>query len=79
VNEENPTMAAKKSGEPLKLGDLVKIRHSGFKRARVVELRGPLAPGGKQVYRVIVRRKPTPMYIELTEDDVELIPADPEP
>jgi hypothetical protein len=69
-------MAAKKSGEPLKLGDLVKIRYSGFKRGRVVELRGPLGPGGKQVYRIIVRRKPSPMYIELPEDLVELIPKE---
>ena len=32
-------MAGKKASEPLKVGDLVKIRNSGFKRARIVELR----------------------------------------
>jgi hypothetical protein len=74
--EEILTMAAKKSDEPLKLGDLVKIRNYGINPGRIVELRGPLGPGGKQVYRVIVRRKPSPMYIELTEDDLELLPKE---
>lgn len=67
-------MAVKKDTPSLKLGDLVTIRHSGIKRGRIVELRGPLAPGGKQVYRVIVRRKP--VYIELTEDQLVLIPVE---
>jgi hypothetical protein len=69
-------MTTKKGAPSLKLGDLVKIRHSGRKRGRIVELRGPLAPGGKQVYRVLVRRKPTPVYIELVEDQLVLIPAE---
>jgi hypothetical protein len=60
----------------LKLGDLVKIRHSGRRRGRIVELRGPLGPNGAQIYRVIVRRKPTPAYIEVREDQLELIPAE---
>ena len=42
---------------------------------RIVELRGPLGPGGVQVYRVLVRRKPEPKYIELMEDQLELVPA----
>jgi hypothetical protein len=69
-------MALKKVAQPLKLGDLVTIRHSGRKRGRIVELWGPLAPGGKQVYRVIVRKKPTPVYIDLPEDLLALIPAE---
>jgi hypothetical protein len=69
-------MAVKKNAStPLKLGDRVKIRHSD-RRGRIVELRGPLGPGGKQVYRVRVRRKPTPVYIELLEDQLVLIPAE---
>jgi hypothetical protein len=60
----------------LELGDLVKIRHSGWRRGRIVELRGALGPGGSQIYRVIVRRKPTPAYIELREDQLEAIPAE---
>ncbi|HEY5312686.1 MAG TPA: hypothetical protein VIK18_09200 [Pirellulales bacterium] len=69
-------MAAKKKVVPaLKVGDLVKIRNYAKKRGMIVELRGALAPGGKQVYRVIVRRKPKPVYIELRED--QLVPANP--
>jgi hypothetical protein len=69
-------MARKKSDEPLKPGDLVKIRNYGIQPGRIIELRGPLGPGGKEVYRVIVRRKPSPMYLELTEDEMELIPKE---
>jgi hypothetical protein len=57
------------------LGDRVKIRLSGGLRGRVVELRGPLGPGGVQIYRVLVRRKPKPTYIELREDQLALAPA----
>jgi hypothetical protein len=39
------------------------IRHSGHKRAKIVEWWGPLGPGGVGVYRVMVRRKPKPVYI----------------
>jgi hypothetical protein len=59
----------------LDLGDRVKIRHSGGLRGRIVELRGPLEPGGVQIYRVRVRREPEPSYIELREDQLELAPA----
>jgi hypothetical protein len=45
------------------------------RRGRIVELRGPLGPGGTQIYRVRVRRKPTPVYIELREDQRVPIPA----
>jgi hypothetical protein len=70
-------MATNKPAEPqpLKVGDLVKIRNSGYGRVRIVELRGPLGPGGKQVYRVRVRRKPTPAYIEVLEDQLEAVPS----
>jgi hypothetical protein len=68
-------MSEKNDAEPLKVGDLVTIHNSGFKRARIVELRGALGPGGKQVYRVRVRRKPTPAYIEVLEDQLALIPV----
>jgi hypothetical protein len=74
--EEDVTMAEKKVSQALKVGDTVKIHHYGIPRGKIVELRGPLAPGGKEVYRVIVRRKPKPMYIEVIEDEVELIPPE---
>jgi hypothetical protein len=67
-------MDEKKVSPTFKLGDMVKIRHYGINPAKIVELRGPLAPGGKQVYGVIVRSKPKPVYLEVTEDQITLIP-----
>jgi hypothetical protein len=58
-----------------KAGEIVRIRYSGVKRAKIVELRGPLGPGGTQVYRVIVRRKPKPIYVEVTEDQMVRLPV----
>jgi hypothetical protein len=69
-------MSAEKAESHLMVGDRVKIPLSGFKKGRVVEVRGPLGPGGKQVYRVRVRRKPSPVDIELTEDQIVLIPPE---
>ena len=67
-------MAAKKKvARTLKVGDIVRIRNYANNRGKIVELRGALAPGGKQVYRVMVRRKPKSVYIELRED--QLVPA----
>ncbi len=56
-----------------KLGDRVRIRHSSL-RGRIVECRGPLGPGGAQIYRVRTRGKPSPAYIEVREDQLRLIP-----
>ena len=68
-------MATQKLTEPLKLGALVKIRNSGYVRARIVELRGPLGPNGARVYRVRVRKRPRPAYIEVLEDQLEAVPS----
>lgn len=68
--------ARKKVGVPFKLGDKVEIRHADGLRGRIVELRGPLGPRGALVFRVRVRRKPKPAYIELREDQLVLIPAE---
>jgi hypothetical protein len=57
------------------LGDRVKIHRSGGMRGRIVELLAPLGPGGVQIYRVLVRRKPESTYIELREDQLQLAPA----
>ena len=59
-----------------KHGDLVRIRDSDFQRVRIVELRGPLGPGGAQIYRVRLRRKPSPSYTEVREDQLELVPRE---
>jgi hypothetical protein len=67
-------MSAKKDAEPFKLGEIVKLRYSGFKRARIIELFGALGPGGKHVYRVRVRSKPTPKDIDVLEDQLIRLP-----
>jgi hypothetical protein len=54
----------------------VKIRNSGYGRARIVEFRGPLGPNGARVYRVQVRKKPHPAYIEVLENQLETVKAD---
>jgi hypothetical protein len=72
---EDLAMAKQKLMPLLKLGDRVRILHSAGLQGRIVELRGPLGPGGMQIYRVRVRRKPRPTYIELREDQRQLVPA----
>ncbi|HZW31676.1 MAG TPA: hypothetical protein VFF52_13265 [Isosphaeraceae bacterium] len=62
-----------KSAFVFNLGDRVKIGRSGGLCGRIVELRGPLGPRGEQIYRVMFRRKPRPAYIEVREDQLELI------
>ena len=64
-------MTSNNAGEPLKIGTLVKIRDSGYGPARIVEYRGPLGPGGARIYRIRVRKKPRPAYIEVREDQLE--------
>jgi hypothetical protein len=62
--------------EPLQIGTTVKIRDSGYGPAQIVEYRGELGPKGARVYRLRVRKKPIPAYIEVLEDQIEAIPAD---
>ena len=58
-----------------KLGDRVRILQSEFPPGRIVELRGPLGPGGAEVIRVRLWRKPRPHDIEVLADQLEAIPA----
>jgi hypothetical protein len=67
-------MPEKKPVEPFKVGDLVKIRYSGFKRARIIEERGPIGPGGQLAFRVRVRRKPRPKDIDVLEEQLVHLP-----
>jgi hypothetical protein len=64
-------MATQDSTEPLALGTIVRIRNSGYGRAKIIEYRGPLGPKGVRVYRLLVRSKP-PAYIEVTEEQLEI-------
>jgi len=59
-----------------KYGDRVRILHSGNQRGRIVELRGPLAPGGVQVYRVRIHGRLKPTYAEVREDQLTVLPAE---
>jgi hypothetical protein len=75
--QEKPAFVFKLGGR-FKLGDRVKIRRSGGLRGRIVELHGPLGPGGAQIYRVMFRRRPRPAYIDVREDQLVLAPAETE-
>jgi hypothetical protein len=66
-------MAFQEATEPLKAGTVVRIRESGFHRAKIAEYRGPLGPKGARVYRVLVQRKPRPMYLEVLEEQLEVL------
>lgn len=57
-----------------KLGDRVRIRYSKL-RGRVIELRGPLGPGGSQIYRLRLNLRPGPSEIEVREDQLVLLPV----
>ncbi len=59
--------------EPLSVGTVVKIINSGYERARIAEYRGPLGPKGARVYRVLVQEKPKRTYIEVREDQLEVL------
>jgi hypothetical protein len=73
--KEDLTMAKLKPAPLLKLGDHVRVLHHPKMSGRIVELRGPLGPGGAQIYRVRFPRKPKSMYIELREDQLIPIPT----
>jgi hypothetical protein len=60
--------------EPLKVGTIVRVRNSGWGRARIVEFRGPLGPKGANVYRIQVAKKPA-AYTEVLEEQLEVEPA----
>jgi len=59
--------------QPLRVGTVVKILNSGYGRARIAEYRGPLGPKGTRVYRVLVQEKPRRVYIEVREDQLEIL------
>jgi hypothetical protein len=59
--------------EPLSDGTVVKILNSGYDRAEIAEYRGPLGPKGARIYRVLVQKKPRRIYIEVREDQLEVL------
>jgi hypothetical protein len=65
-----------KFAEPLQVGLRVKILNSRLKPGRIVEYIGPLGPNGVRIYRIKLRGKPYPAYIEVHEDQLEVLPDD---
>ena len=57
--------------DPYQVGTLVRLRNSG-RRAKIVEYCGALGPKGASVYCLMVRRKPSPSYIEVLADQMDL-------
>lgn len=66
-------MATQNAAEPLTDGTVVRIRNSGYHRAKIAEFRGPLGPKGARVYRVLVESKPRRVYIEVLEEQLEVL------
>ena len=62
---------------PLRVGTYVKILDSNYDRAKIIEYRGPLGPGGMRIYRLRVRCELKPFLIEVGEDQIEVIPPAP--
>ncbi len=60
----------------VKLGDRVRtINSDAGATGRIVELRGPLGPNSIQVYRILLQKKPRRAYVEVREDQLELLDA----
>ena len=59
----------------LPIGARVKIPNLGGQIGKIVEFRGGLGPNGASIYRVLLRRKPRRDYIELRDDQLELMEA----
>jgi hypothetical protein len=66
-------MAVQNLSEPFKVNTFVKILKSGYSRARIAEYRGPLGPNRARIYRVLIEEKPRRVYIEVREDQLELL------
>jgi hypothetical protein len=78
MTKRDQKMDTMPEGEPLPVGTYVKIRYAGFPRAKIVEYRGPLGPGGMRIYRVRARMRPKPFVADIREDQIEaILPAPP--
>lgn len=48
-------------------------RNRGIKNVPIIEYRGPLGGNGAHLYRVLLWRKPRPVWVELIESEMEKI------
>ena len=71
-------MAIKQNAPMMNVGDRVTIPNTTYPPGRIVESRGPLGPGGAEIYRVRIRFERKPIYIEVRGDQLELRVDDPE-
>ncbi|MBX9583734.1 MAG: hypothetical protein K2X87_25815 [Gemmataceae bacterium] len=58
----------------LPLGTRVKIRHFGGTKGKVIEWRGPLGVGGKQIYRIGYKLNGRRQFIEVPRDFLIVLP-----
>ena len=68
-------MATQNLSEPLAVGTVVKILNSRYGPAKIADYRGPLGPKGARIYSVLVQTKPRRVYIEVREDQLEVLEA----
>lgn len=57
------------------VGDRVRIRYHENMEGRIVELYGPLGPGGAQAYRIEFATEPEPTYAAVLEDQLIRVPS----
>lgn len=62
---------------PFKMGDRVRFPLSPTIRGRVVLLRGPIGHNGAMLYRVRIKKKPNPLYVEVPAEMMVHAPAKP--
>jgi hypothetical protein len=53
-----------------KLGDRVQILHYPGMKGRIIELRGAIGAGGRELYRVKLTNQPKPAYVEVPADQL---------
>ena len=59
------------------LGARVRIKNYPGPDGQIVELRGPLGPGGIEIYRVAIPQKPGFSLVELRGNQLELVKSQP--
>jgi hypothetical protein len=58
-----------------KVGQRVKLVTQAGRVGKIAEYRGPLGPKGAKLYRVMIRQKPRPGYVEVVEANMEPVAA----
>ena len=74
---EGRTMSMTQRPEPIREGTYVNVLNSQLGKGRVVEYRGALGPKGERVYRIQVGSKRVHLFMEVREDQLEVLPSGP--